>query len=127
MNDSPGRPEEEQGHDRYNISISKYVSRFLNVPNRSKFIEDLVFFDAVLSGKTHGLHFVFPGSPPGKLYNGSLWICPLEPETSTTRKRKRTGFKFRKVPEYLMQTFFNDVILGLIIDKSAEEKEKRAL
>ena len=115
MSDSTGRPEEEQGHKPHNISISNHISTYLDSSNKSKQIEDLVFFDAVLSKKITCLHIIIIGSPLEKSDNGSIWVSPLGSQNSIKvtksgkRVQKKAGPKYRKLPHYMGKTFISDI------------------
>jgi hypothetical protein len=54
-----GKPRNEGGHERLNISLSKPTREYLQkIENMSHYVETLIVLDATLSGRASG-HFMF--------------------------------------------------------------------
>lgn len=91
MSKKTGRPKDEEGHVRQDITLSRLICRLLeDVPNKSRYIEDLIFCDNLLSGK-QGAHIM--GLGPGSFYAKMLG------------ERSR----FRKIPEWVINELIRQV------------------
>lgn len=90
-----GRPREEEGHVRKDITLSKLIDCFLDdVPNKSQYIEDLIFCDNLFSGK-QSVHIIECGD--------GIFYAQMLGEKS----------RFRKVPDWLIQGFMRESLQAL--------------
>lgn len=96
-----GKPKDEGGHTRLNISISKSIREYLKkTENMSEYIESLIFFDQFVSGRAPG-HIMFFGD--GSACAGLPW----------------KNIKYRKVPRWQIVGFL--VVSSEMTNKSTSQ------